>query len=85
MPELLATIERMLSGERPTIIVELGAEQLSAAPWLYRNTEVLERNDDPETGRARLKVRIAERRLAPFREWAQREKVTVAAETRKSA
>ena len=85
VPQLLATIERLLSGERPTITVELGAEQLSAAPWLYRNTEVLERNDDPETGRARLKVRIAERRLAPFREWAQREKVTVAAETRKSA
>ena len=85
IPELLATIERMLSGDRPTITVELGAEQLSAAPWLYRNTEVLERNDDPETGRARLKVRIAEKRLAPFREWAQRERVSVAAETRKSA
>ena len=28
--------------------VELGADQLSAAPWLYRNTEVLERNDDPD-------------------------------------
>jgi hypothetical protein len=75
----------MLSGERPTITVELGAEQLSAAPWLYRNTEVLERSDDPETGRARLKVRIAEKRLGPFREWAQRERVSVAAETRKSA
>jgi GTPase len=82
--ELLATVERMLSGDRPTITVELGAEQLSAAPWLYRNTEVLERNDDPETGRARLKVRIAEKRLAPFREWALRERVAVAAETRKS-
>jgi GTP-binding protein HflX len=85
IPELLERIERMLSGNRPTITVELGAEQLAAAPWLYRNTEVLERNDDPETGRARLKVRIAEKRLAPFREWAERERVSVASETRKSA
>jgi GTP-binding protein HflX len=85
LPQLLVRIERTLSGDRPTITVELGAEQLSAAPWLYRNTEVLERNDDPETGRARLKVRIAEKRLAPFREWAQRERVSIAAETRKSA
>jgi GTPase len=83
--DLLERIERVLSGDRPTITVELGAEQLSAAPWLYRNTEVLERNDDPETGKARLKVRIAEKRLAPFREWAQRERVSVAAETRKTA
>jgi GTP-binding protein HflX len=85
VPELLATIERTLSGSRPTITVELGMDQLAAAPWLYRNTEVLERSDDPETGRARLKVRIAEKRLGPFREWAQRERVSVAAETRKSA
>jgi GTP-binding protein HflX len=83
--ELLERIEKMVSGERPTITVALGAEQLSAAPWLYRNTEVLERNDDPETGGARLKVRVAEKRLAPFREWAQREKVSVVSETRKTA
>ena len=63
VPELLATIERTLSGARPTVTVELGADQLGAAPWLYENTEVLERSDDPETGRARLKVR--DRREAP--------------------
>ena len=85
IPELLAAIEQALTGGRPTVTVELGADQLGAAPWLYRNTEVLERNDDPETGRARLKVRVAEKRLAPFREWAQREHVAVAAEMRKSA
>ncbi len=83
---LLAEIERALTGSRPTVTVELGADQLSAAPWLYRNTEVLERNDDPTTGCARLRVRVAEKRLAPFREWAQREHIAVAAsETRKSA
>jgi len=85
LPALLAAIEEALTGGRPTVTVELGADQLGAAPWLYRNTEVLERNDDPETGSARLKVRVAEKRLAPFREWAQREHVAVAAEMRKSA
>lgn len=85
LPALLAAIEQALTGGRPTVTVELGPDQLGAAPWLYRNTEVLERNDDPETGSARLKVRVAEKRLAPFREWAQREHVAVAAEMRKSA
>jgi GTP-binding protein HflX len=79
MPDLLDAIERALMGGRPTVTVELGLEQLGAAPWLYENTEVLERSDDPETGRARLKVRVAEKRLAPFRAWAERERVAVAA------
>ncbi len=83
---LLEAIEKAISGGQPTVTVELGADQLGAAPWLYRNTEVLERNDDPETGRTWLKVRVTEKRLAPFREWAQREHVAVAAaETHKSA
>ena len=87
LPELLQAIERAMTGGRPTVTVELGAEQLGAAPWLYRNTEVLARSDDPETGRARLTVRVAEKRLAPLREWAQREHVAIAAasEMRKSA
>ena len=77
--DLLQTVERALIGGRPTVTVELGIDQLGAAPWLYQNTEVLERSDDPETGRARLKVRVAEKRLAPFRAWAEREHVAVAA------
>ena len=84
VPDLLAAIERTLMGERPTVTVELGSDQLGAAPWLYENTEVLERSDDPETGKARLRVRVPEKRLAPFHAWAQREHVSVAAETRKS-
>ncbi len=76
--DLLATIERTLVGSRPTVTVELGSDQLGAAPWLYENTEVLERSDDPETGAARLRVRVAERRLAPLHEWAEREHVSVA-------
>ena len=71
--------------ERPTVTVELGSDQLGAAPWLYENTEVLERSDDPETGRARLRVRVPEKRLGPFHDWAQREHVSVAAsDARKS-
>ncbi len=79
IPDLLQAIEHALMGGRPMVTVELGVDQLGAAPWLYRNTEVLERSDDPETGAARLKVRIAEKRLVPFREWAEREHVAVAA------
>ncbi|MBA3516825.1 MAG: GTPase HflX [Rhizobiales bacterium] len=77
--DLLKRIERALMGERPTVIVEFGPQQLAAASWLYEHTEILERNDDPETGSARIKVRIAEPRMTPFQEWAQRERVTVAA------
>ena len=79
MADLLAAVEQSLMGSRPTMTVELGVNQLGAAPWLYENTEVLERSDDPETGAARLKVRVAERRLAPLRAWAEREHVVVAA------
>ena len=79
---LLAAIERTLMSERPTVTVELGMDQLGAAPWLYENTEVLERSDDPDTGRARLRVRIAEKRMAPFQDWAHRQGVAVAASER---
>jgi GTP-binding protein HflX len=78
--QLLQVLEQALIGGRPTLTVELGVEQLGAAPWLYENTEVLERGDDPETGGAKLKVRIAEQRMAAFRDWAQRERVNVAAD-----
>ena len=81
LPALLETIERSLMGTRPTINVELGADQLGAAQWLYDNTEVLERRDDPDTGRARLTVRVAEKRLAPLQQWAQRERIAIAAIT----
>ena len=84
--DLLKAIERTLMSGRPTVTVELGSDQLGATPWLYENTEVLERSDDPETGRTRLRVRVAEKRLAPLHAWAAREHVAVAAsETRKSA
>jgi GTP-binding protein HflX len=78
VPDLLQTIEQALMGGRPTVTVELQLDQLGAAPWLYENTEVLERSDDPATGRARLKVRLQEKRLALFRAWAERERVPVA-------
>ena len=76
--ELLAAIEKALMGSRPTVTVEIGSDQLGAAPWLYENTEVLERSDDPETGGARLRVRVPEKRLAPFRDWAKRERISIA-------
>ena len=83
--DLLRMIERILTGDRPTVTVELAPDQLGAAPWLYENTEVLERADDPTTGLARIKVRVAEKRLAPFQEWARRARVSVAASERRNA
>jgi GTP-binding protein HflX len=82
--DLLAAIEAKLMGERPTIIVDLAPDQLGAATWLYENTEVMRRSDDPETGRAKLTVRVAEQRMAPFQSWAQREGVALAAPERTS-
>lgn len=78
--DLLSAVERTLMGDRATVTVELGLEQLSAAPWLYENMEILERSDDPETGRARLKVRVPEQRMAPLQDWAVREQVTLVAD-----
>ena len=77
--DLLEAVERALMSDRPTVTIDLGVAQLGAAPWLYENTEVLERADDPETGGAQLKVRIAEPRMAAFQDWVQREQVSVAA------
>ncbi len=80
--DLLAAIEKALTGNRPVVTVEMTTDQLGAAPWLYQNTEVLERTDDPVTGTARIRVRVADQRWAPFQEWAQREQVSVAASSR---
>jgi GTP-binding protein HflX len=79
VPDLLARMERTLLGTRPTVTVELQSDQLGSVPWLYENTEVLERSDDPETGLAKLRVRVAEKRLGPFHAWAQRQHIVVAA------
>lgn len=79
---LLELIERRITAGRLTVTLELAAEQLGAASWLYENAEVLERSDDAETGGARLKLRIAESRVRPFQDWAERERVGFAAERR---
>jgi GTP-binding protein HflX len=79
VPALLEAMEAKLMGGRPTIIVDLGPDQLGAATWLYENTEVMARSDDPESGRARLTVRVAEQRMTPFQSWAEREHVDLAA------
>ena len=70
--DLLAAVERALMSGRPTITVDLSAEQLSEAPWIYENAEVLERSDDPETGRSQFRIRLPEQRLTAFKDWARR-------------
>jgi GTP-binding protein HflX len=75
---LLLAIEKQLMGTRPTLGVVLDPDHLAAVPWLYKNTEVLARSDDPRTGRTRITVRVPEARMAHFRQWAQASDATVA-------
>jgi GTP-binding protein HflX len=75
---LLATIEQILTAGRATVSVVLEPAQLGAAPWLYENTEVLGRRDDPDTGQAQIDVRIVGSRQSAFSDWARRENVRVA-------
>jgi GTP-binding protein HflX len=75
---LLATIEQVLTAGRATVSVVLEPAQLGAAPWLYENTEVLGRRDDPDTGEAQIDVRIVGSRQSAFSDWARRENVRVA-------
>jgi GTPase len=82
---LLALLEAELMGRRPTVTVDLGVDQLSEAGWLYDHTEVLERLDDAETGGARLTVRLPEKRVDAFRDWAQQAGVRPIFATRRAA
>ena len=76
---LLLAIEGQLMGTRPTLGVVLEPGHLAAVPWLYENTEVLDRADDPETGATRIVVRVPETRMAHFRQWARASDATIAA------
>jgi GTP-binding protein HflX len=71
LDDLLATLEKRLTEDRPTMTIALKAAQLGAAPWLYENAEILDRQDDSITGDARLIVRLSEKRLGAFRDWAR--------------
>jgi GTP-binding protein HflX len=72
LDRLRELLEAQLMGQRPTVSVELSVDQLGETAWLYDNTEVLERADDPESGGARLTVRVSEKRFDLFRSWARR-------------
>ena len=76
---LLLAVERQLMGTRPTLGVNLEPAHLAAVPWLYENTEVLDRADDPETGATRIVVRVPEARMAHFRQWARASDAQIAA------
>ena len=71
LDDLLTAIEVRLSAGRPVMAVDLAPAQLGLSAWLYENTQVLERTDDPETGASRFTVRVARPRLADFRRWAR--------------
>ncbi len=72
LDHLLAAVETRLSAGRPVMTVQFAPAQLGQAAWLYENTEVLGRTDDPETGAARITARVPAARLSAFRAWARR-------------
>jgi GTPase len=79
LDDLLAALEKRLTEDRPTMTVGLTAAQLGAAPWLYENAEILAREDDSATGDARLTVRLSEKRLGAFHDWARESGAAVTA------
>ncbi len=69
---VLVAIENRIVAARPVLGVAISPERFGSVAWLYENAEVLERSENPETGVANLKVRVAEARLTAFRTWARK-------------
>ena len=76
---LLDTIEKTLMGARPTVSLTLPAGKLGSLGWVYDNAEVLERIDDTETGDVALRLRLPEKRIEAFQDWADREGIPLSA------
>ena len=67
LPELLSVIEARLLGNRPVHELALDPSDGADLAWLYAHGEVLDRHTS-EDGTLRLKVRVAEKSMAAFRE-----------------
>ncbi len=68
---LLSLIEERLMATRSVFRIALTPELSHNMAWLFERTEVLERQDDEQTGVVVLVVRVPEKRLAIFQNWAQ--------------
>ncbi len=57
--ELLALIEERISGKMVALSIEIPPERMSLLDWIYRNSEVTERNDNDD-GSITLNVQMTE-------------------------
>lgn len=69
---LLGQIEKRLLSERPRLEISLSPTQMDMTGWIYRNTEVLDRRVDAETGNLHLVLRIPHSRVNELQEWARK-------------
>lgn len=67
---LLAVIEARLMITRSVFQLSLKPEQSHHMAWLFEHAEVLERKDDQQTGIVEMTVRVPEKRLVAFQNWA---------------
>ena len=63
--ELLDLVEDRLNRDRAVFLVEIPAEEGELTAWLYRNTEVVGREDGEES--VRLRLRVPDKTLDHFR------------------
>ncbi len=68
---LLSAIEERLMATRSVFRITMKPEFSHHMAWLFERTEVLERKDDEQSGVVEMVVRVPEKRLAVFQNWAQ--------------
>jgi len=68
--DMLAVIESRLMTTRSVFQVSFKPELAHHMAWLFERTEVLDRQDDQKTGIVRMVVRVPEKRLVAFQDWA---------------
>ncbi len=68
--ELLSLVEDRLNRDRAVFVVELPSEEGELTAWLYRNTEVVGRDDGEDS--LRLRLRVPDKTLEHFRKRAGR-------------
>ena len=69
--DLLSAIEDRLMAKRSVFRISMTPELSHHMAWLFERTEVLERRDDQQSGVVEMVVRVPEKRLAIFQNWAQ--------------
>lgn len=73
VPILLDELERSAGAGKPMFNVRVGAEAMGDVGWLYKNAEIVGHSEADD--QLRLRVRIPQKRLDAFRDWAARDGV----------